>query len=85
MAKIIVMSQEKKIRPVNERQLKVYYKHFSRVNSWPPVIFPEIRLCGKWLQDIGFEHGQTINVRQERNKITITVDGDELSANNKTQ
>ncbi|MGS2763704.1 SymE family type I addiction module toxin [Sinomicrobium sp. M5D2P9] len=38
------------------------------------IIIPEIRLCGKWLQDIGFEHGQTIKVKQEKNKITITVD-----------
>ncbi len=61
-----------------ERRLKVYYKYFHRVNSWQRlVMYPEIRLCGKWLQDIGFEHGQTINVRQERNKITITVNGDE--------
>jgi len=69
--------EEKQNSIRNERQLKVYYKYVSRVKSWPPVIFPEIRLCGKWLQEIGFEHGQTINVRQEKNKITITVDGDE--------
>ncbi len=72
------MKQEEKVKSTNERRLKVYYKYVSRVNSWQRlVIFPEIRLCGKWLQDIGFEHGQTINVRQERNKITITVDREE--------
>ncbi len=68
------MEQEKKIQTVSHRQLKVYYKYFKRANSWRPVIFPEIRLCGKWLQDIGFENGQTINVQQEKNKITITVE-----------
>ncbi len=72
---------EEKQNPIGaERQLKVYYKYFSRVNSWPPVIFPEIRLCGKWLQDLGFKNGQTINVRQEKNKIIITIDvGDQTA------
>lgn len=70
--------EEKQNSIRKERRLKVYYKYFNRVNSWQrSVIFPEIRLCGKWLQDIGFEHGQTINVRQERNRITITVEEDE--------
>ena len=75
------MEQNKKNQPSAERQLKVYYKYFHRVNSWQrSVIFPEIRLCGKWLQDIGFEHGQTINVRQEKNKIIITIDeGDQIA------
>jgi len=36
--------------------------------------FPEIRLCGKWLQEMGFQHGQTIKVKQEMNRITITVE-----------
>lgn len=68
------MEQEKKFQQKQERHLKVYPKYFDRVNSWRPIIFPEIRLCGKWLQDIGFEHGQIIKVKQEKNKITITVD-----------
>lgn len=55
------------------RQLKVYRKLFSRSYN-RPVIFPEIRLCGKWLQDMGFECGQTVTVQREKNKITITVD-----------
>ncbi len=67
------MKQEKESHLNKERQLKVYPKYFERVNSWCPIIFPEIRLCGKWLQDIGFEHGQTIKVQQEKNKITITI------------
>lgn len=66
---------------VNHRQLKVHYKYFHRVNTWQrSVIFPEIRLCGKWLQDLGFEHGQTINVLQEKNKIIITIDGGDQTA-----
>lgn len=67
------MKQEKKSRQRKERQLKVYPRYFDRAYSWRPVILPEIRLCGKWLKEIGFEQGQTIKVQQERNKITITV------------
>ncbi|MFH6957160.1 SymE family type I addiction module toxin [Flavobacterium aquidurense] len=37
------------------------------------VIFPEIRLCGKWLKDIGFEYGQSITVIHEKNRIIITA------------
>ena len=54
------------------KQLKVHSKYFSRVQS--SVIFPGIRLCGKWLQDIGFNCGQEVHVKQEFNKITITVE-----------
>jgi len=56
------------------RALKVYPKYFDRVNTRPPVIFPEIRLCGKWLKDIGFDHDQMIKVRQEKHKIIITIE-----------
>jgi len=57
-----------------ERYLKVYSKYVdSGGRPWPPIIRPEIRLCGKWLEDIGFESGQTIKVKQEQHKITITL------------
>lgn len=70
---IIVVKQEKKIQQLGERQLKVYGKYISRP-YYRNVVFPEIRLCGKWLQDIGFECGQNVTVRHEKNKIIITVD-----------
>jgi toxic protein SymE len=54
------------------RQLLVYYKHFYRGYRKNMVMFPEIRLCGKWLKDIGFTHGQAITITTERNKIIIT-------------
>lgn len=56
------MEQEKKFQHKKDRHLKVYGKYADCVNSWRPNILPEIRLCGKWLKDIGFEHGQTIKV-----------------------
>jgi toxic protein SymE len=58
---------------VNKRRLKVTSKFFSR-NYSTPVIFPEIRLCGKWLQDIGFNCGEIVTVDQQENKIIISIE-----------
>lgn len=59
-----------------ERRLKVYSKYFNRSTKSENVVFPEIRLCGKWLQETGFHDGQTIIVRHEKNKIIITLDNE---------
>ena len=55
-----------------ERQLKIYPKHFAR--TYDNVVFPEIRLCGKWLKESGFNSGQAVKVCYEKNKIVITID-----------
>ena len=61
-----------KIDPKGIRQLKVFEKFFYR--AYLGVIFPEIRLCGKWLHDSGFSCGKVVTVTHENNKITITID-----------
>jgi toxic protein SymE len=57
------------------RNLKVYDKIFlrgGRVRSnHQVVLYPEIRLIGKWLQDCGFRPGQHIEVITELNRLTI--------------
>ncbi|WP_299216662.1 SymE family type I addiction module toxin [uncultured Dokdonia sp.] len=53
------------------RKLKIYQKFRSR--TWDHTTVPEIRLEGKWLQALGFEEGKEINVKQQRNKLTITL------------
>lgn len=35
---------------------------------------PEIRLEGKWLDRLGFKEGQTVNIEEKKNKLTITID-----------
>jgi toxic protein SymE len=40
--------------------------------SWVPVVFPEIRLCGKWLQDMGFSCGDMVTVQLKENQLIIT-------------
>lgn len=36
-------------------------------------IFPDIRLCGRWLKESGFEAGPYIRIAHEPHKIIITV------------
>jgi toxic protein SymE len=64
---------EKKYQQSAQRQLKVYQKYIPR-SHYSHVVFPEIRLCGKWLKDIGFDSGRIINIKQQKNKLTITLD-----------
>jgi toxic protein SymE len=51
------------------RTLKIYSKYFKRFNQY--FIFPEIRLCGKWLKSLGFKCGQNVTVLTEKNRIII--------------
>ena len=54
------------------RKLKIYQKHQPREWSKYAVV-PEIRLEGKWLKELGFEIGKEIEIKQEKNKLTIIL------------
>ncbi len=54
------------------RKLKVRSKHFSR-SFRRTVVYPEILLCGKWLEQLGFVCGQTVLVQHQQNQLIITV------------
>jgi toxic protein SymE len=54
-----------------ERKLKVLPKLFTR--RWTDVVFPEIRLAGKWLQDLGFTCGGFVTIAQEENTLIIKM------------
>ncbi len=53
------------------RKLKIYQKHQPR--EWKYIPVPEIRLTGRWLKELGFEIGKDIDVKQQKNKLTITL------------
>lgn len=53
------------------RVLKVYRKFQCR--RWDHKAVPEIRLEGDWLQDLGFEIGDAIEVQQEKHQLTIKL------------
>ncbi|MCE7058775.1 SymE family type I addiction module toxin [Dyadobacter sp. CY343] len=58
-----------------ERQLKIYSK-FQQTSQWNSKFVPEIRLCGKWLKDMGFDYGQHITVRLEGERLIIEPVGE---------
>lgn len=53
------------------RILKIYKKFRSR--RWDYTTVPEIRLEGRWLEELGFEKGKEIQVKQQKHKLTITL------------
>ena len=53
------------------RKLKIYRKF--RYRTWDNTTVPEIRLEGRWLEKLGFEEGKEIEIKQEKNKLTITL------------
>ena len=57
----------------SERRFKIYTRYFDSCRSEVPETIPEIRLKGKWLQQMGFEEGRGITVQLALNKLVITV------------
>jgi len=53
------------------RKLKIYQKFQSRERK--NITVPEIRLEGKWLKELGFDIGKEIEIKQQQNKLTITL------------
>jgi len=44
-----------------------------RVQRWSDdIIVPEIRLSGAWLQKLGFNYGEKVEVRMSMGKLVIT-------------
>jgi toxic protein SymE len=54
------------------RKLKIHTKFRKR--AFDCVTIPIIKLEGKWLEKLGFKQGQYVNVKEERYKLTITID-----------
>jgi toxic protein SymE len=54
------------------RKLKIHTKFRKR--AFDCVTIPMIRLEGKWLEKLGFKQGQCVSIKEERYKLTITID-----------
>ena len=54
---------------IKVRKLTVTYS--VRFRRWDTVCFPEIRLTGKWLEEMGFKEGQKIEVSHVDDQIII--------------
>ncbi len=63
-------------QPAHTRKMRIYKHYFPR--AWSNyVVFPEIRLAGRWLMESGFVPGQRIRVTCEYERIVITPDENE--------
>jgi hypothetical protein len=51
------------------RKLKVAEKHVR--NKWNEKKVPELKLCGEWLRNAGFEPGDNCTIKVEKGRITI--------------
>ncbi|QOG04917.1 type I addiction module toxin, SymE family [Flavobacterium sp. MDT1-60] len=55
----------------NSRKLKIHTKYQTRTHTCTTI--PVIKLQGKWLNKLGFKEGQMVNIKQKKNKLTITI------------
>ncbi|MEO6173833.1 MAG: SymE family type I addiction module toxin [Flavobacterium circumlabens] len=57
---------------IHSRKLKIHtiYKTRNRKITTTPLI----RLAGKWLKELGFIEGQMVHIKQQKNKLTITIE-----------
>ena len=53
------------------RKLKIHSKFQPR--RWKNITVPEIRLEGKWLEELGFREGEQVQIEQQQDKLTITL------------
>tara|TARA_Y100001978_G_C23675479_1_gene426154 strand:+ start:1508 stop:1702 length:195 start_codon:yes stop_codon:yes gene_type:complete len=53
------------------RILKIHRKFRSR--RWDNTTVPEIRLEGRWLEELGFRNGDLVQIEQEYKKLTIRL------------
>lgn len=55
-----------------KRKMTICRKSFTRSNK-VNIDFPIITLCGKWLEDSGFEVGHVIVIHCSHQKLIITI------------
>ena len=53
------------------RRLKIHAKY--RNLAWGNTTVPQIKLEGRWLEQLGFKEGREVDVEQAQEKITITL------------
>ncbi len=59
------------------RKMRICNRYFDRKYG-QQAVFPDIRLCGRWLKESGFTAGQYIHIAHEQHKIVITLAPDEI-------
>ncbi|WP_368350140.1 SymE family type I addiction module toxin [Pectobacterium peruviense] len=49
-------------------------RRLSDVRLWNHLSLPQLKLNGKWLEDLGFNTGQSVIVTVERGKLVIETE-----------
>ena len=57
------------------RSLKI--QPFIRISRWSRTTVPELTLCGKWLEDLGFKAESRVLVYTYKNRLVIKPDKEE--------
>jgi hypothetical protein len=64
------------VRRPDVRSLKIQPKY--RVDQWrDTIVAPEIKLCGAWLEQLGFHCGKRVIVTTMKEVLIITLQPDE--------
>jgi hypothetical protein len=68
-----INKREKKsgVRRPDVRSLKIQPKF--RTNRWSETTAPEIKLCGTWLDQLGFHHGKRVVVTTMKELLIIQL------------
>ncbi len=67
--KIMQTREQKSPRRPNVRSLKIQPK--TRINKYSQKDVPEIKLCGEWLNLLGFEYGTRVTVTSMQELLII--------------
>lgn len=66
------INERKPIRRPNVRSLKIQPK--IRINTWSETTVPEIKLCGNWLENLGFKADQRVTITTMDKLLIIRLD-----------
>lgn len=67
------------VRRPEVRSLKIQPKY--RVDQWRDAkVAPEIKLCGNWLEQLGFQCGKRVIVTTMKELLIITLQSEEPSS-----
>ena len=67
----------KALNALPERHIKIQEAERERPRSYrnryqPPTLYPWLKLSGHWLEQAGFEAGQSVRVQVEHGRLVIT-------------
>ena len=65
-------SKKQRAKRPEVRRLKIQPK--IRVNRYSQKEVPEIKLCGNWLEKLGFAHGQRVVITMMERLLVIRVE-----------